>query len=148
MTGKDLKDLREQLQLTVKELAKKAKVTEQSIYTFEAGKSVPRKKTMEQICEALGVQYEEPEGEQYQEPVTERSQPKEEPCPHLPAPEGIDYKEMFEILDNASFHAVNEFYKKVRQMKKLRVSGTISDKVFAVWIEEQLEEVKGEKHEG
>jgi len=144
MTGKDLKDLREQLQLTVKELAKKAKVTEQSIYTFEAGKSVPRKKTMEQICEALGIEYEDPEVEVYQEPVTERSQPKEEPCPNLQAPEGIDYKEMFEILGNASFEAVNEFYKNFRTIKKLRVSGTISDKVFAVWIEEQLEEVKNE----
>jgi len=144
MTGKELKDLREQLQLTVKELAKKAKVTEQSIYTFEAGKSVPRKKTMEQICEALGIQYEEPEGEAYQEQVTDRNQPKEGPCPHLPAPEGIDYREMFEILGNASFEAVNEFYKNFRTIKKLRASGTISDKVFAVWIEEQLEEVKNE----
>ena len=144
MTGKDLKDLREQLQLTVKELAKKAKVTEQSIYTFEAGKSVPRKKTMEQICEALGIQYEEPEGEAYQEQVTDRNQPKEGPCPHLQAPDGIDYREMFEILGNASFEAVNEFYKNFRTIKKLRASGTISDKVFAVWIEEQLEEVKNE----
>lgn len=143
MTGRDLKELREELQLSVKELAKKAKVTETSIYTFEAGKSVPRKKTMEQICEALGVQYEDPEGEVYQEPVTERSQQKEGPCPHLQAPEGIDYKEMFEILDNASFQAVNDFYKAVRQIKKLRVSGVMSDRVFAVWIEEQLEKVKG-----
>lgn len=147
MTGKELKEAREGLGLTVAELAAKAKVTEGSIHKFEAGKSKPRRKTMEQICEALGIEYEEPEGEAYQEPVTERSQQKEGPCPHLPAPEGIDYREMFEILDNASFQAVNEFYKKVRQMKKLRVSGTISDKVFAVWIEEQLEEVKGEKHE-
>lgn len=143
MTGKELRELREELQLSVKELAKKAKVTETSIYTFEAGKSVPRKKTMEQICEALGIQYEEPEGEVYQEPVTERSQPKEEPCPHLQAPEGIDYREMFEILDNASFQAVNDFYKAVRQIKKLRVAGVMSDRVFAVWIEEQLEKVKG-----
>lgn len=143
MTGKELKEARESLQLTVKELAKKAKVTEASIYKFESGKSVPRKKTMEQICEALGIQYEEPDGEAYQEPVTERSQQKEGPCPHLPAPEGIDYKEMFEILDNASFQAVNDFYKAVRQIKKLRVSGVMSDRVFAVWIEEQLEKVKG-----
>lgn len=143
MTGKELREARESLQLSVKELAKKAKVTETSIYTFEAGKSVPRKKTMEQICEALGIQYEDPEGEVYQEPVTERSQQKEGPCPHLPAPEGIDYREMFEILDNASFQAVNDFYKAVRQIKKLRVAGVMSDRVFAVWIEEQLEKVKG-----
>ena len=143
MTGKELKETRERLELSVKELAKKAKVTETSIYTFEAGKSVPRKKTMEQICEALGVQYEDPEGEVYQEPITERSQPKEGPCPHLPAPDGIDYKEMFEILGNASFEAVNEFYKNFRTIKKLRVSGVMSDRVFAVWIEEQLENVKG-----
>lgn len=143
MTGKELRELREELQLSVKELAKKAKVPETSIYRFEAGKSVPRKKTMEQICEALGIQYEEPEGEVYQEPVTERSQQKEEPCPHLQAPEGIDYREMFEILDNASFQAVNDFYKAVRQIKKLRVAGVMSDRVFAVWIEEQLEKVKG-----
>ncbi len=143
MTGKELRETRESLQLTVKELAKKAKVTEQSIYKFESGKSVPRKKTMEQICEALGIQYEEPEGEVYQEQVTDRNQPKDGPCPNLQAPEGIDYKEMFEILGNASFEAVNEFYKNFRTIKKLRVSGTISDKVFAVWIEEQLEKVKG-----
>ena len=145
MTGKELRETRESLQLTVKELAKKAKVTEASIYKFESGKSVPRKKTMEQICEALGIEYEEPEVEAYQEPVTDRNQPKEGPCPHLQAPEGIDYKEMFEILDNASFQAVNDFYKAVRQIKKLRVSGVMSDRVFAVWIEEQLEKVKGEE---
>ena len=142
MTGKELKEARESLQLTVKELAKKAKVTEASIYKFESGKSVPRKKTMEQICEALGIQYEEPDGEAYQEHVTDRNQPKEGPCPNLQAPEGIDYKEMFEILDNASFQAVNDFYKAVRQIKKLRVSGVMSDRVFAVWIEEQLDKVK------
>ena len=72
MTGKELRDRRLRLGLTVKQLAEESGVSDFAIRNFEAGKNKPRKSTMELICTALGIEYEDAEvPEREAEPVPE-----------------------------------------------------------------------------
>ena len=81
MTGKELRETRKGLKLSVDELAAKAKVSTGCIENFEAGKSRPRFSTMKLICKALGIEPEE--AELPKESVTNCNQPETE------APDGI-----------------------------------------------------------
>lgn len=75
MTGKELMETRIELGLSVRELAEKAGVSEFAIRNFESGKGKPRKSTMELICSALGIEYEDAEApEKDSEPVTDHNQ--------------------------------------------------------------------------
>lgn len=51
-----LKDLRQQRFLSIRDLAKRADVSPQTIVTIEAGRRPPRPTTMRQLAEALGVE--------------------------------------------------------------------------------------------
>ena len=72
MTGKELMETRMDMGLSVKAFAQKAGVSEFAIRNFEAGKNKPRKSTMELICTALGIEYEDAEApEPEPEPIPE-----------------------------------------------------------------------------